>query len=119
MEHIYNKEQAGNEIAKYVRECAEEGYCEVTKDDFISFKAKAGRRLRFCIQCNGIIIEAKEISLVNDHHNIKTEWSEEYECELLKADEIRYSYMFLDKTSINLDVFEWGRDTLSIEIVGC
>ena len=119
MDFIYKSEKSGNDVVECLREIAEAGFCEIVKDDFISFKAKAGKRLRFSVQFEGIIIEAKQISLVNDHKNIKYVYDEELDCKLHKADEIRFNYMFLDKTSINLDKFDFGREKMSLEVVGC
>ena len=124
----YDKETAGNEIVEEIRKLAKEGVVEITKDDCISIKAKIAnrKRLDFSIQTKGIIIQGKEICLGNYYKNIKSEKEDVFgDGELLTtriyADEIQYTHLSIDKTSIDFKSDEFNldyEDDLSFEVAG-
>lgn len=114
-----------NEIVEEIRKMAENGNVEILKDDCISFKAKIakGKRINFCIQVKGIIIEGKSITLGNYYKNIKTEKEDVFgDGELLTtriyADVIEYDHLRLDKTSLYIREMDIDWDNhLSFELV--
>lgn len=103
MKFIRVKETAGNDIVDEIRKIAKAGYCEITKDDTVSIKAKAGRRIAFSVQLEGIIFQAKEICLCTEHY---------------EADELKYDYMFLDNNAIDLKRIDFSNNKhMSIEMM--
>lgn len=100
MKFIRNNETAGNQIVEYIKKIAEDGYCEITKDDTISIEAKAVKRTAFTVQYSGIIFQAKTISLVSND-NGET-----------------YYYMFLDKNGLDLNRMRINHENeMSIEMM--
>lgn len=99
---IRENENAGKRIVEYCKEMADADLIEITKDDSISFICKAVKRVAFDIQmCNGIIFNAKELSVV------------------VNGNTGEYDYLFLDKTGIDLKRIEINnKSNLSIEMVG-
>ena len=106
MKFIRTQKNAGNEIVDEIREIADVGLCEITKDDAVSIKAKANRRIAFSVQLEGIIFQAKEICLVTKDFGTN-------------EDEQRvYDYMFLDNNSIDLNRIDFSNNKhMSIEMM--
>lgn len=106
MKFIRVKETAGNDIVDEIREIEKAGYCEIVKDDTVSIKAKAGRRIAFSVQLDGIIFQAKEICLVTKDFGTNDE-----------EDKV-YDYMFLDNNSIDLNRIDFSNNKhMSIEMM--
>ena len=106
MKFISVQKTAGNDIIDEIREIAKAGYCEITKDDAVSIKAKAGRRIAFSVQLEGIIFQAKEICLVTKDFGTDDE-----------AQRV-YDFMFLDNNSIDLKRIDFSNNKhMSIEMM--
>ena len=106
MKFIRVQKTAGNDIVDEIREIANAGYCEITKDDAVSIKAKAGRRIAFSVQLEGIIFQAKEICLVTKDFGTDDE------------EQRVYDYMFLDNNSIDLTRIDFSNNKhMSIEMM--
>lgn len=98
-----NGKNGSEELMGTLREMAQGKYAEITKDDEISVHFKTARRTAFSVQLKGIIIQAKEIHMVNQGDEENRE----------------YTYIFLDKVSIDLKriAIDWDNN-MSIELIG-
>ena len=106
MKFIRVQKTAGNDIVDEIRDIAKAGYCEITKDDTVSIKAKAGRRIAFSVQLEGIIFQAKEICLVTKDFGTDDE------------EQRVYDYMFLDNNAIDLNRIDFSNNKhMSIEMM--
>ena len=103
MKFIRTQKNAGNQIVDEIRAIAKAGLCEITKDDSISFKAKACKRIAFSVQYEAFIFQAKEICLCTEDY---------------KAEELNYNYMFLDNNSMDLRHVDFSNNKhISIEMM--
>ena len=97
-----NGKNGSIELMNALREMAEGKDAEIIKDDYISVHFKTARRVAFSVQLRGIIIECKEIHMVNQGDEENRE----------------YTYLFLDKTSIDLKRVEIDfNKTMSVELI--
>lgn len=103
MKFIRVQKTAGNDIVDEIRKLADAGLCEITKDDSVSIKAKANRRIAFSVQYEGFIFQVKEICLVTKDR---------------KDDNPFYDYMFLDNNGIDLKRVDFSNNKhMSIEMM--